>query len=39
MYEDEFADILRDGVEYDANDDSTITDAEKVAVHALRLVR
>jgi len=26
-------------VEYDANDDSTITDAEKVAVHALRLVR
>jgi hypothetical protein len=38
-YEDEFADILRDGVEYDANDDSTISDAEKVAVHSLRLVR
>ena len=38
-YEDEFADILRDGVEYDANDDSTISDAEKVAVHSLKLVR
>ena len=38
-YEDEFADILRDGFEYDANDDSTISDAEKVAVHSLRLVR
>jgi len=38
-YEDEFADILRDGVEYDANDDSTISDAEKVAVHSMRLVR
>ena len=39
MYEDEFADILRDGVEYDANDDSTIADSEKVAVHQLRMVR
>jgi len=39
MYEDEFADILRDGVEYDANDDSTIADSEKVAVHSMRLVR
>jgi len=38
-YEDEFADILRDGVEYDADNNSTISDAEKVAVHSMRLVR
>ena len=38
-YEAEFADILRDGVEYDANDDSSIADSEKAAVHSLRLVR
>jgi hypothetical protein len=39
MYEDEFSDILRDGVEYDSNDDSSISDAEKASVHSLRLVR
>ena len=38
-YEDEFSDILRDGVEYDSNDDSSISDAEKASVHSLRLVR
>ena len=38
-YEDEFSDILRDGIEYDADDDSSIADAEKVAIHQLRLVR
>ena len=38
-YEDEFSDILRDGIEYDADNDSSIADAEKVAVHQLRLVR
>jgi len=30
---------LRDGIEYDADNDSSISDAEKVAVHQLRLVR
>ena len=39
MYEDEFQDILRDGVEYDADDDSSIADSEKEAIHSLRLVR
>ena len=38
-YEDEFSDILRDGIEYDADEDSSIADAEKVAIHQLRLVR
>ena len=38
-YEDEFSDILRDGIEYDADNDSSIADAEKVAIHQLRLVR
>jgi hypothetical protein len=38
-YEDEFTDILRDGIEYDADEDSSIADAEKVAIHQLRLVR
>ena len=39
MYEDEFQDILRDGVEYDADDNSSIADSEKEAIHSLRLVR
>ena len=38
-YENEFSDILRDGIEYDADNDNSIADAEKVAVHQLRLVR
>ena len=38
-YEDEFSDILRDGIEYDADDDNSIADAEKVAILQLRLVR
>ena len=38
-YEDEFSDILRDGVEYDVDDDGTVTNTEKEAVHTLRLVR
>jgi hypothetical protein len=38
-YEDEFSDILRDGVEYDVDDDGTVTNSEKEAVHSLRLVR
>ena len=39
MYEQELNDILRDGVEYDADGDGSIVDAEKVATHNLRLVR
>ena len=35
----EFSDIFRDGIEYDADEDSSIADAEKVAIHQLRLVR
>ena len=38
-YEDEISDIFRDGVEYDQDGDSSIADAEKVAIHQLRLVR
>lgn len=38
-YEDEFSDILRDGVEYDQDGDSSISNSEKEAVHQLRLVR
>jgi len=39
MYEQELNDILRDGVEYDADGDGSIADAEKIATHNLRLVR
>lgn len=39
MYEDEFQDILRDGVEYDQDDSGAVSNAEKEAVHQLRLVR
>tara|TARA_R100000742_G_C4266866_1_gene84992 strand:- start:381 stop:839 length:459 start_codon:yes stop_codon:yes gene_type:complete len=38
-YEEEFNDILRDGVEYDQDGDSSISNSEKEAVHQLRLVR
>ena len=38
-YEDEISDIFRDGVEYDQDGDSTISNSEKEAVHQLRLVR
>ena len=38
-YEDELSDILRDGVEYDQDGDSSISNSEKEAVHTLRLVR
>lgn len=36
---EEMENILRDGVEYDANDDSVITDAEKRSIHSGRLGR
>tara|TARA_R110000772_G_scaffold112728_3_gene216990 strand:+ start:1637 stop:2095 length:459 start_codon:yes stop_codon:yes gene_type:complete len=39
MYEDEFQDILRDGIEYDADDDGSIADSEKDPIHSLRLIR
>lgn len=39
MYSSEFEDILRDGVEYDADDSNTIKDAEKAPYHRLQLIR
>ena len=39
MYADEFESILRDGVEYDADDSNTIADAEKAPYHRLKLIR
>lgn len=38
-YEEEFQAILRDGVEYDEDGDSSVSDSEKEALHHLRLVR
>ena len=38
-YDAEWTAILRDGVEYDADDDSSITNVEKEPLHTLRLVR
>jgi len=38
-YEEEFTSILRDGIEYDANADNVIQDAEKRVTHTRRLVR
>jgi hypothetical protein len=38
-YGEEFEAVLRDGVEYDADDDSTVTNAEKIPVHSGRLAR
>lgn len=39
MYADELESILRDGVEYDADDSNTIADAEKAPYHRLKLIR
>ena len=39
MYADEFESILRDGVEYDADDSNTIIDAEKAPYHRLKVIR
>ena len=38
-FEEEFDYVLRDGVEYDLDDDGTITDSEKAPQQFLRLVR
>ena len=38
-YEEEFQAILRDGVEYNENEDGTVQDSEKEPLHMLRLVR
>ena len=38
-FRDELDMVLQDGVEYDADDSGTVTDAEKSAVHFNRLVR
>jgi hypothetical protein len=39
MYADELETILRDGVEYDADDNNTVIDAEKAPYHRLQLIR
>jgi hypothetical protein len=38
-YSEELESVLQDGVEYDANDDSVITDEEKQAINHGRLYR
>ena len=38
-YEQEFQDILRDGVEYDEDSGGTVADSEKEPIHELRLYR
>lgn len=38
-YGEEFESILRDGVEYDTNDDGTVSDQEKKSIHSGRLNR
>lgn len=38
-YEEELAAVIRDGVEYDFNDDSVVTESEKAPVYFGRLVR
>jgi len=38
-YNEEFQQILRDGVEYDEDAGGTVSDSEKEAMHTLRLVR
>jgi len=38
-YAEEFNAILRDGIEYDEDNNSTITVDEKEPIHKLRLVR
>jgi hypothetical protein len=39
LYADELDSILKDGVEYDADDSNTIADAEKAPYHRLQLIR
>jgi hypothetical protein len=39
LYGSEFELILRDGVEYDADDSGTIANAEKEPYHRLKLIR
>jgi hypothetical protein len=39
LYADEFDSILKDGVEYDADDSNTVKDAEKAPYHRLQLIR
>ena len=38
-YNEEFQQVLRDGVEYDEDGGGTVADSEKEAMHSLRLVR
>lgn len=38
-YEDEFDSIMHDGIEYDADGDSTVQDDEKRVLHTRRLMR
>ena len=38
-YEEEFNAVLRDGVEYDYDNDDTVTESEKQPFHTRRLVR
>jgi hypothetical protein len=39
LYADELDSILKDGVEYDADDSNTVKDAEKAPYHRLQLIR
>tara|TARA_R100001086_G_scaffold72369_1_gene34766 strand:- start:2396 stop:2854 length:459 start_codon:yes stop_codon:yes gene_type:complete len=39
LYEQEFNDVLRDGVEYDQDGNSSIANSEKRPTHLLKLVR
>ena len=38
-YGEELDSILRDGIEYDTNDDGTVSDQEKKSIHSGRLTR
>ncbi len=38
-FDEEFSQVLKDGVEYDADGDSSVANAEKVAIHHGRLTR
>lgn len=38
-YGEEYSDLLRDGIEYDADSDDTITEKEREPVHSGRLYR
>lgn len=39
LYAEEIDSILKDGVEYDADDSNTVADAEKAPYHRLQLIR